>query len=283
MIVGLQHWRKLPASGDNEFAVQPQQLAVAVAADLQAGLIPFYFLGTIGECRSCCWWCCSCGGAPAARNLLTCPFFAKTFTEWVGWRALVQLQWCVLHPLVLLLFCSVVVVQAPPAAVQSTPSLSWLTSACSESQLTVGGPVGGQPVSDICKPRLSSSCQFERGLSGTAGSVPHSGRAMHAVPRCAAGTTFGCTLTRPGQAVLPCCRSSASGSRGWTRWTATASTHTVSSLIVEPSTPVCKLQPPHPPKRQLGLNQRQWMRVFFPADQLSATHWPWSFEGWTHT
>lgn len=53
MIVGLQHWRKLPAAGDSEFAVQPQQLAEAVAADLQAGLIPFYFLGTIGTTSSC--------------------------------------------------------------------------------------------------------------------------------------------------------------------------------------------------------------------------------------
>lgn len=57
MIVGLQHWRKLPASGDNQFAVQPQQLAEAVAADLQQGLIPFYFLGTIGEAAiSCSIW-----------------------------------------------------------------------------------------------------------------------------------------------------------------------------------------------------------------------------------
>jgi hypothetical protein len=49
MIVGLQHWHKLPASSTTDFAVQPQQLAEAVAADLQKGLIPFYFLGTIGE------------------------------------------------------------------------------------------------------------------------------------------------------------------------------------------------------------------------------------------
>jgi tyrosine decarboxylase/aromatic-L-amino-acid decarboxylase len=53
MIVGLQHWHKLPASSSTDFAVQPQQLAEAVAADLQKGLIPFYFLGTIGERSSC--------------------------------------------------------------------------------------------------------------------------------------------------------------------------------------------------------------------------------------
>lgn len=53
MIVGLQHWHKLPASSDTDFAVQPQQLAEAVAADLQKGLIPFYFLGTIGERSKC--------------------------------------------------------------------------------------------------------------------------------------------------------------------------------------------------------------------------------------
>lgn len=49
MIVGLQHMRKLEAHGDTLFAVQPQQLAEAVAADLQQGLIPFYFMGTIGR------------------------------------------------------------------------------------------------------------------------------------------------------------------------------------------------------------------------------------------
>lgn len=49
MIVGLQHYRKLPASSDTQFAVQPQKLAEAVAADLQQGLIPFYFLGTVGK------------------------------------------------------------------------------------------------------------------------------------------------------------------------------------------------------------------------------------------
>lgn len=66
MIVGLQHWRKLPASGDNQFAVQPQQLAEAVAADLQQGLIPFYFLGTIGEHSSSrSLWSCT-GVVPAA-------------------------------------------------------------------------------------------------------------------------------------------------------------------------------------------------------------------------
>jgi hypothetical protein len=48
MIVGLQHYHKLPASSDTQFAVQPQKLAEAVAADLQQGLIPFYFLGTVG-------------------------------------------------------------------------------------------------------------------------------------------------------------------------------------------------------------------------------------------
>lgn len=53
MVVGLQHMRKLPATGDNQFAVQPQKLAEAIAADLEQGLIPFYFLGTIGTTSSC--------------------------------------------------------------------------------------------------------------------------------------------------------------------------------------------------------------------------------------
>jgi len=51
MVVGLQHMRKLPATGDNQFAVQPQKLAEAIAADLEQGLIPFYFLGTIGRSK----------------------------------------------------------------------------------------------------------------------------------------------------------------------------------------------------------------------------------------
>jgi hypothetical protein len=64
MVVGLQHMRKLPASSDTDFAVRPQQLAEVVAADLQQGLIPFYFLGTIGELHSLsfaaltCWVHC---------------------------------------------------------------------------------------------------------------------------------------------------------------------------------------------------------------------------------
>lgn len=132
MIVGLQHWRKLPASGDNEFAVRPQQLAEAVAADLQAGLIPFYFLGTIGECWSCSccccwlWWWCSL-------------FPRDTFC--VGWTvaACAAAFACAASSSLCCPFPAVVFVQAPPAAVQLTPSLSWLTSACSESQLTVVG------------------------------------------------------------------------------------------------------------------------------------------------
>lgn len=53
MIVGLQHVRKLEASIETLYAVQPHQLAEAVAADLQQGLKPFYFLGTIGELMLC--------------------------------------------------------------------------------------------------------------------------------------------------------------------------------------------------------------------------------------
>lgn len=48
MVLGLQHVRLLAAGSDTEFAVRPQQLAEVMAADLQQGLIPFYFLGTIG-------------------------------------------------------------------------------------------------------------------------------------------------------------------------------------------------------------------------------------------
>ena len=49
MILGLQHVRLLAASRATQFAVQPQQLEQAVQADLQAGLVPFYFMGTIGR------------------------------------------------------------------------------------------------------------------------------------------------------------------------------------------------------------------------------------------
>lgn len=48
MVVGLHHVRLLQASSSTQFAVTPQQLAEAVAADLQRGLIPFYYLATIG-------------------------------------------------------------------------------------------------------------------------------------------------------------------------------------------------------------------------------------------
>lgn len=49
MVAGIQHLRLLPAGSDTQFAVQPQQLEQAVAADLEAGLLPFYFMATIGE------------------------------------------------------------------------------------------------------------------------------------------------------------------------------------------------------------------------------------------
>lgn len=49
MVAGLQHSRLLPATAATHFALQPQQLSQAIEADLQLGLIPFYFMATIGE------------------------------------------------------------------------------------------------------------------------------------------------------------------------------------------------------------------------------------------
>lgn len=49
MVAGIQHVRLLPANRASDYAVQPQQLEQAVAADLSKGLIPFYFMASIGE------------------------------------------------------------------------------------------------------------------------------------------------------------------------------------------------------------------------------------------
>lgn len=49
MVAGIQHVRLLPASRATDFAVQPQQLEQAVGEDLAKGLIPFYFMATIGK------------------------------------------------------------------------------------------------------------------------------------------------------------------------------------------------------------------------------------------
>lgn len=49
MVAGVQHCRLLQADTSTDFAVQPLQLEQAVAEDLQQGLLPFYFLATIGK------------------------------------------------------------------------------------------------------------------------------------------------------------------------------------------------------------------------------------------
>lgn len=53
MVCGLQHVRMLRASEQWDLGLDPETLAAAVQEDLQAGLIPFYFCGTIGTTSSC--------------------------------------------------------------------------------------------------------------------------------------------------------------------------------------------------------------------------------------
>jgi hypothetical protein len=84
MILALQHVRKLPATAASKYAVAPQALADAVVADLAAGLIPFFFMGTIGTHCVAAWRraCCSrlvgkaaapvCCGAAAVRRAGGC-------------------------------------------------------------------------------------------------------------------------------------------------------------------------------------------------------------------
>ncbi|MEW5296779.1 MAG: hypothetical protein WDW38_007580 [Sanguina aurantia] len=53
MIAGVDLVRLLPTSAADEYALQPGALSAAMAADLGAGLIPFYVCGTIGTTSSC--------------------------------------------------------------------------------------------------------------------------------------------------------------------------------------------------------------------------------------
>lgn len=75
MVAGVQHLRLLPAGSDTQFAVQPQQLKQAVAEDLEAGLIPFYFMATIGESVSSRGW-------QHRHNGLPCSVFVGSSAVW---------------------------------------------------------------------------------------------------------------------------------------------------------------------------------------------------------
>jgi glutamate/tyrosine decarboxylase-like PLP-dependent enzyme len=52
-VLGLQHVRVLPGSRAHDWALQADTLAAAMAADREAGLLPFFFLGTIGTTSTC--------------------------------------------------------------------------------------------------------------------------------------------------------------------------------------------------------------------------------------
>ena len=53
MIAGLDHVRVLPTTQGRDFALDPETLAAAMAADVEAGLLPFFVSATIGTTSSC--------------------------------------------------------------------------------------------------------------------------------------------------------------------------------------------------------------------------------------
>ncbi|KAG2444680.1 hypothetical protein HXX76_001424 [Chlamydomonas incerta] len=53
MIVGIDHVRLLPASPQHDWALQPEALKAAIAADVAAGLIPSFDMASIGTTSSC--------------------------------------------------------------------------------------------------------------------------------------------------------------------------------------------------------------------------------------
>ncbi len=53
MVAGTPHCRLIPARPELDYALDPDDLTAAIEADLAAGLIPFYLVGTIGTTSSC--------------------------------------------------------------------------------------------------------------------------------------------------------------------------------------------------------------------------------------
>ena len=53
LIQGLQHVRILPTTAAADWALQPEVLEAAVQQDIEAGLIPFYAVATVGTTSSC--------------------------------------------------------------------------------------------------------------------------------------------------------------------------------------------------------------------------------------
>jgi len=53
LILGLQHVRILPTTEAADWALQPEVLEEAVQQDIEAGLIPFYAVATVGTTSSC--------------------------------------------------------------------------------------------------------------------------------------------------------------------------------------------------------------------------------------
>mmetsp|Transcript_11451 Transcript_11451/g.20219 ORF Transcript_11451/g.20219 Transcript_11451/m.20219 type:complete len:510 (-) Transcript_11451:379-1908(-) len=53
MVAGTTNVRLIAASSDHEYALQPADLQAAMDADIEAGLIPFFFCATIGTTSSC--------------------------------------------------------------------------------------------------------------------------------------------------------------------------------------------------------------------------------------
>ncbi len=53
MVAGTPHVRLLPARAERDWALDPADLEAAVAADVAAGLIPFYLVATFGTTSSC--------------------------------------------------------------------------------------------------------------------------------------------------------------------------------------------------------------------------------------
>lgn len=82
MVAGVPHLRQLPASAEDDYAMDPAALEHAVQADLAAGLLPFYVAASIGTTSSCAvdplepigriaqrhrLWCCSLAAVHAFR------------------------------------------------------------------------------------------------------------------------------------------------------------------------------------------------------------------------
>lgn len=72
MVAGVQHLRVLKTAAADGFALQPDALEAAVAADLAAGLLPCYVVATIGTTSSCAVDPIPALGAAAKQHGLWC-------------------------------------------------------------------------------------------------------------------------------------------------------------------------------------------------------------------